>query len=387
MSIERVTAPIQPNPSECKSSSYFRAMEFLRTAIREEAHLKQPEGASGETWIKERNLVGVDWGTPKTHRTIGEIYHLSESRVTQIVKRGMLHLWGNCSEETQKQFPEEEIKAFKKPRGTALAITRRVESGVTNRRLVKEFGEKNIRAIRKILGDVGVNLPLNKRGESRVKRQELKDRLENEEDDQKVQAILNQLHPTFARRHLRGIVMPLGDMLFELAGTHTKQLSSIADKLRALGIPVGTVCEQVSTDKQKTRTYHLVRVKEQNRIWWLLQSRESLKTELTRLIKKICGPQNAAIPNTTQLQNGERYRPIGYFLNKLKIDRTHQKRFRELILATVSKEQERCPISIFQYGNSFYYPVAQESELRSFLITQVEAITQQKRAPLTVSRY
>lgn len=372
MGVERETAVIQLQPSENKTSSYWRAMEFFRKSIEEKAHLKQPGGISEQTWIRERNLVGAYWGTPKPLKAVAEVYHMGESRVTQIVRKGMLHLWSNCSEETQKQFPEKEIKAFRKPHGMPLVITRRVEAGVTYEKLVGEFGARSVPRIRKILDDIGVNAPLDGDSKSRMSKQELKDRLEKEKDDLKIQEILNQLNPRFARRYLRGIVMPLGYMLSELAGTHTRQLSSIAYKLRALGIPVGTFEEQVSSGKQKTRRYHFVRVKDRSRIWWVLQARGNLRMELAGpKIKAICGPQDTIIPNATQLQNRERYRRIGHFLDKLGINRRDQRGFRKLILSIEGKSSERCPVPIFTYGDSLYYPVAREKELKDFLRTQL----------------
>lgn len=284
MNIERETDVIQPQPSECKTGSYFRAMEFLRKAIEENAHLKQPRGISEQTWIRQRNLIGLYWGTSTTEKTLGGLYHISESRVTQIVKKGLLHLWRNCSEETQKQFPQAEIKAFRKPHGIPLAITRRVEAGTTDEELIGEFGAGNIPLIREVLNKLGVNIPLI--SESRRRRQELKDTL---------------------------------------------------------------------------------------RSWWVLQTRADLKMETRPKIEKICGSKDTVMPNTTQLQNGERYRPIGHFLDKLNIDRRHQRGYRELILGLVVKKPESCPVPIFKYRDGFYYPVALEPKLKNFLRTQLEA--------------
>ena len=89
----------------------FQTLEFLETAIKEGAHLKLPEVKKGkispEQWIRQRNILGIYFGSPAVLSDISRMYGFTnKERPNKLLKTGIKHLWQNCSKKTQREFPE-----------------------------------------------------------------------------------------------------------------------------------------------------------------------------------------------------------------------------------------------------------------------------------------
>ena len=83
-----------------ETKGFAKTQVFLRTALAEGAHLKIPfwiaRGGyigyiSEEVWVRQKNIIGVYFGSPASLEDIGRIYGVTRERISQLIEKGMLH--------------------------------------------------------------------------------------------------------------------------------------------------------------------------------------------------------------------------------------------------------------------------------------------------------
>lgn len=106
---------------EQEVQGFAKTLAFLRAAIAEGAHLKIPFWIRGkftgqiseDAWVRQKNIVGVYFGSPAALEDIGKMYRVTREMVRVIKDRGMRNIWRNCSSETQAIFPFQELTLSK----------------------------------------------------------------------------------------------------------------------------------------------------------------------------------------------------------------------------------------------------------------------------------
>lgn len=256
--------------------SYDRKIEFLRTAVAEKAYRKAPvaQRFKEQSWIRMRNIGAIYNGSSSaTYDSLGKQYGLTRERIRQINKKFIEYLWENCSQETKNEFPLNTIpldkptsqvsreKRSQEHGGRTLRVRKEVESGVTDRdQIAKNLGlsAQDVGSSWRILRRWGVDVPFERRRQSY---QEIKNKIEKETDDKKLQELLDGFSAglvmgmtAYYKNSDQAIFMYLGNVLRELG--FNRRVRFFADVLKSAGIPMRRV-ERGSQIKRSGRKYPL----------------------------------------------------------------------------------------------------------------------------------
>ena len=268
-----------------EAQGFEKTLKFLQRAIAEKAHLKKPPhgNISEDVWVRQKNIVGVYFGSPATGKEIGKIYGgVTRQAIKQSKDSGMRNLWKNCSSETQAEFPFQEL-ILGKP------LSQRLRE-----RMSLALGEKRIQ----LIGDLNAGKSIQQIKEQRVlstqqianyryrlkkrnievpyvitphsKIQELENRLRNAETNEEKQEFLNQVLRKFYGGHVKGenpLLMSIKKVAMEGGFYYNPRDTRLfVEVLKAAGFPLGQIKERTVPKGSKTRpTYSFILSKDKER--------------------------------------------------------------------------------------------------------------------------
>lgn len=298
--------------SEQEIHEFAKTTQFIETAVGEGAHLQMPfyitrRGThvkiSEEQWVRQKNIVGIYFGTPATLDEIGRQYGISSERVRQIVEKGIMYLWRNCSPETQTLFPLQDIVLHKRKPvtqrsrermsqargGIPLLLRDQVKSG-------KSYGEirksglsiEQIASARRVLQKWGINgLPYENttRYTTHSQNIELEKKLRKVEDDEEKQELLNQVKLGFHQKHSKGenpLFTHLGGIVSETGfrlGWNLQNYHFFIESLENVRFPMVNLSREYKSKhgEKKILTYHVLLAKDRERARQILLADPALQ--------------------------------------------------------------------------------------------------------------
>lgn len=257
---------------------------FLREAVAQGADRIVPKGMSSEQWERQKDIgKAYSYLASMTREELRRIYGrskeepLTRERIRQIHDAFIVNLHNNSSPNLQSKFPLEEI-FVKKPlsllRGgtIALEVKRQIEQGVNSRA--------------QILKNTGLTLQQVKRAAETLRKhevivprmntswQELEEQFKKEEDNEKLQGMLDEINP-YNVRHFMGrdpgkevFLSYLSDILVDAGFYVGKRLETIATLIRDMGIPVRRfeIAPMIKKGKAIRRVYTIIPTKRRKQI-------------------------------------------------------------------------------------------------------------------------
>ena len=355
---------------------------FLKDAFRQGAHRIRPKYLSQALWFRQI-MIGVvynDIGSTATYEELGDKYGVTLQRILRINKRFLRNLWHNCPPKIQEQYSLEELLSVRKPRsqrsrekrsasggGRSLAIKAQAEAGVTDiNKISKNTGipVRNIVRAREVLKNWGIDVP-----RKWVSYKDALRQLKEEIDDKKTQDLLDKL-PLHAMLYDIGKKKETSQFLSAAnlirdCGFHPnpkrRDIHFFVDSLRKSGIPLSSKQRVLEGARHQILTYHILLSKDKERAIRVLKEDQSLQRFLKNPVALFCGPEDTKLPNTTKLRKKEDYKAVGRMFRGLGMHwSASNTRFSDIFTPD-------CPVPIFRMYGEYYYPVAQEEELRSFI--------------------
>ena len=314
--------------------AHTRTRQFLKEAFEEGAFERAP--------VRERNLTAIYHGSRASYARIGIVYNLSESRICKLSKKGFGKVWANSSEGLKQEYPFETLRQRKsimpsKPEGPKLRKQRE------DHELEAELRDPNT--------------PLERK-----------------------QQLLDSITKAQARKFNKG-ENPLILFLWPAIRSggykiNPRVLLDIVTQLKSMNFLVGTVHEKVHKSG-KDRVYYVILSEDKNKILQPFANNEladiiregrknALSRRKARAVSQLCGPERD-IPSSVDLNGGGTFSRIGNLLNKESIPTSRHKPFRDLI-TKILRENPNCPVPVYQYSGTFYYPRGKEKELGDFIL-------------------
>lgn len=275
----------QESTPKSKEDKFNNTIVFLRTAIAEGAHLKRPDKTPEEAWVRQKNIVGIYFGSPAALEDLGRMYGVTRERIRQLVKKSMEHLWLSCLPETQALFPFGELELRKpltqKSReriseahgGKSVLINRELQAGKSIREIQKEKGisRQQIKGSRHVLREWSTAVPFFRTPHSQ--NLELEKNLKNAEKDQEKQEVLSQVKRRFYQDHVKGensLLIASTNIALEAGlslGFQRQNRRIFIESLKNVGFPMGEITEKrmSRTGKEMIATYHFILARDKER--------------------------------------------------------------------------------------------------------------------------
>jgi hypothetical protein len=350
---------------------------FLRGAVEQGADQIVPEHVTPEQWERQKD-IGKAYShlASMTGEALGEIYGLTRGRISQIHNKYIISLHRNLlkiSPEFASKFPSaEEIILVKKPfaelRPTSIVfqVKQQVNQGVNSRaQIVENTGFTPDQVHRAAYTLKRHNIATPRDINSFI---ELQEQFAKEEDNEKLQDMLNMLKPGSIRgmiNYHRGqetFFSSLTNILIE-EGLHVryKELKSIVALLRSKKIPIIQVSMTYKTKKGKEThgSYVIVLTKRRQQILEVLVENPDIFARLSDdPVKIIYGPQPERTPNTTEISREGNIGRLIFERFGLQIS-PRKSRYVDILSDS--------PVSIFKAGGKYWYLLAQEEALAKFL--------------------
>lgn len=265
-----------------EASNYYQTKthEFLRAALRERAFVI-PDSLSGTrregVLTREHNLIFDYYFSDATQTELGAIYGGITHHAIQLpIRRGARRVWESCSPELQQTFPWEDLSLTK----PVSLRTREEHSRASGGRMIRireqiAQGETNLGQIATNLGmtihdlsttrgqlrDWGAILP-----KERVSYSEFKEKVDSEEDNDKLQGYLDELPEIslagYVRRKGENPQSPflLLGLLLRQQGLHFRSLDPFIKIVKDAHLPVRrvTLTTQHRGDKEYPVAYGVI---------------------------------------------------------------------------------------------------------------------------------
>ncbi|MBI2049591.1 hypothetical protein HYT32_01670 [Candidatus Roizmanbacteria bacterium] len=315
-----------------------------------------------------------------TDKELGEIYGspekpLTGERIRQIRggRNGFIKkLHRNSSDRLQARFPLEELSVMK-PTVFRSEVTSRVaqqvEQGITNRHQIAENTGLTSAEVTKAahrLKEVGIEIP-------RVlgSFKQLEQDAEIEEDDKKLQEILNNLSVDtiiyyFQWRSKDPKAITVLTKILKNAGLHirTRELKPVRDTIRDVGIPIRFAETSYSikrNGKEYPQSYTVVFTKHIERILLAIRGNPDVFKRLNdNPVALAYGPEPQQYPTTTDFRKGEKYVSVGTVLwDHFRFRISSQSGGYNALL-------NGCRVSVFK-KHAYYCRKDQENDLVDFL--------------------
>lgn len=288
-------------------------------------------------------MGGVYSFTPATYDDLAGQYGVTREWIRQLNKGFLEGLWANCSAETQAQFPLQEIPV-RKP----LSLWSRERMSQT--------------------------LP-----KSQISYQDLKNRISREEDNKKLQEILDGMSTKsirgFMQRHRsteqqQAVFISLGNILRE-AGYHFRSVDIFAEALRSANVPIRKdELQQTIKGKEYPQTYYIVLNKRRDKALEVINNTPDLQHFKQNPVQLAFGPTTASLPSSYEiLTKKEKYERLWYLIFDVEdstgLNVSSMPGIKLVDLLTGS------PVPVFRYPTkhrSFHaFPSVDKAELRAFL--------------------
>jgi hypothetical protein len=296
--------------------AYARKIKWLEIGMGEGkgAHKILPKTKRGKD-IKScvwRRIVDIgllyNMGSETTELSIADLYGgVSEQRISQLNRKFILFFHKNCSEKTQKRFPLKTI-IFDKPKsqdfrekaslrkgGISVSVKKEIEEkGIVDPEVIARnlnTSSRRVYSCGKVLRSWREDLSLKRKT---ISYKELKKRIERENDDKKLQRILNEptdgsLHGfVTAKTGEESIFMLLGNILKKL-GFDKRHARFVARILRSkdIHIPARPIKNGWQREgKKHAQKYYVVLTKHEQRIKDAIKALNLGKYKVTRKFKR-----------------------------------------------------------------------------------------------------
>ena len=283
-----------------KEDKFQNTIAFLRNALAEEAHLKIPlfkrGGISEDQWVRQKNILGIYFGSPAVLEDIGRMYGVTRERTRQLRDKWMQNLWKNCSSETQALFPFEEL-ALDKPKnqksrervsetlgGISIFIRNQMALGKSVEQ-IREYGlsMRQITQSRYVLHQWGTEVPpyINTPPSKNL---ELEKNLKNAKEDKEKQELLNQVKLSFHKKQIQGtdpFLVSVSNIFKEAGFTqdfHLQNFTFLLTSLKNAGFPVGELQRNAKkAGKRIILRYYFILAKDKERAQKLLLADPNLQ--------------------------------------------------------------------------------------------------------------
>lgn len=295
--------------------AHERKLSFLKEAIAEEAYLRVPLYLTEERWVKWRNITGIYEGSNITFDSLGEMYGLTGQFIKQIRDRCLERLYENCSLSIRKKYTLKEILVRK---------TSLIQAGVG------EPGQKKAQAFKR--------------------------QIEKEEDNKKLQEILDSRSDTSLKKCLNRpgkppLLLSLRNTLRQ-AGYHFVRLDPFVKTLQKEGIPLRGV-----KGSMIRQTYWVILAKRQEAALKAVSDNPGLQPFKENPVKLISGIAET-LPTTHEFRFSGQYQSVWKFI----FDKVGW-------IGNESIEQflAGCPVPVFCYRGTCSFPLDRQEELAAFI--------------------
>lgn len=369
------------------SKREFILQPFLKDAFKEGAHRIKPRKLSKDWWFRQI-MIGVvynDKGSSATVEELADKYRVTRQDISVLNKSFLRNVWNNSSPELKERYPLEEILTVRKPLsqrsrekisarqgGVSLRIKEQVEKGVIDIDKISEnigISKKTIIHTRSTtLKDWGVDIPRKNLSYKEILRQ-----LEEENDDGKIQQLLDKLPLRVISDNIntkKGVsqFLALGNLIRE-GGFHPDRKNGeyifFVDSLKKASVPI-TRKDEVKGNNTYIQTYYILLSKHKDRAMQVLKEDQELQRFLKNPVSLFCGPEDTQLPVTTKLAKKDGYEIVGKIFKELGVRVGLASNIRYSDIFTPD-----CPVAIFLLGSKHCYPVAQEEELKLFIVKKL----------------
>ena len=385
--MEREGAIFRLETSRLETSKHESIVQpFLKAAFRQGAHRIRPTHVSQDEWLRQI-MIGVvynDIGSTATVEELGEKHGYSKQWIAASNKSFLRNLWNNSFLELQNRYPLNEVLSARKPLsqrsrekqsaskgGVSLAVKTQVEAGVTDMYEISEntgipvskisHARKN-RVLENLGIDVSIKLPQHR---------EVLQQLKEEIDDKKTQELLDRLplHVILydiEKKKEASQFLSVANLIRECGfHPHNRDIHFFVDSFRQSGIPISRKERVLEGTRGRNLTYFILLSKDKEKAARVLREDQLLQRFLNNPVALFCGPEDTQLPSSTKLAKKEDYEAVGKIFEKFgmhvrKVSNTQYLKYSDIFTPD-------CPVAIFHYSTSHFYPVAQEEELRSFI--------------------
>ena len=286
------------NLSTLQPTLFEQKLWFIEEAVTEGALDKLPPKTTPSQWERQQN-IGITYAfSEETLENLGVIFQESRAHplirenVRQISNRFMINLRDNSSVQLQASVPREVLLARKPPTqksreknsekhgGLSLRVKELAEKGIKDPKEIKRtlgISTESLAGARTVLRGWGIEIP---RESQPI--QELTQIAQTENDDKKLQETLNR----FSYNSLRGFLDR--DREHKILTTvlaaarakgfffHNRQVKSIAEKIKEVGIPIRQIGHLDKNGKLRN-SYYVVYTKHTDRIAKVLENDPDLQ--------------------------------------------------------------------------------------------------------------
>lgn len=368
---------------ERKIYAHPKTHEFLKAAMADGAHQKNPPGVPEAAWVRQRNMVGSYYAFPATLEKLGDVHGgITRERVRNIIIQGVRHLWQNSSGKTRRRFPFSEIKIGKPPRPKPLSQYSKDSKVIQAARLKGEGkGVEEIKAqlglsasdlshIRQTLAREGIELGYLER--PKHFNNGLAEKLSRATSDEEIQSLFPLVKRAFLNRFLNREDSPLIS-LFRAAwegGCHLplQKSGQLLKVVQVSGLPLGVVEEEVHSGQETViQRHHFIAGQHKKRLIRLLRQDETMRRYFRNPVSLAWGQTPETMPTTGQIQDREKFRSPAHIFSELGLawgPRSLEGFYRKIF-------SHDCPVPIFSQGRGYFYPREKEGDLREFVKKQI----------------
>lgn len=334
---------------------------FLRLALLEEAQIKASSSTKLSAWTRQRNMVGIYYGTDLTYQELADKMGLTRQNWQQLVATGVKNLWDNCTPALQEAFPIE-ILDLRKPlalKARQRNSARRNPKDANIRKLIGE--DKPIPVIKEELGlsggdivrarirlrDLGMEVPYVNRVAENT---HLLNDLQTEQDFEKLKELLGSVNRAFYATHTKG-ADPLLESIQRVAreaGFHpSRGVKEFIETLERANFPFGTFQQEIKQGPQKGIVhYYFILGKLKEKAVQIFRKDPDLKGFSRNPVSQIYGTPVDKLPTTTDFQRSkesQNYAGLNDIIACV-VFRRAIKRF-----DNIEEVMDGCPVPIFRY--------------------------------------
>ncbi len=300
-----------------------RVIGFLREAVAEGADKIVPFGMTSERWerisSKGKAYCYLSRSFEGTGELCGDPEPLTGGTIKQDHKAFITNLHKNSPQELKDRFPLSSIfveKPLPFRSEVTLQVVQQVEKGVNDRRQIAQNTKLTLAQVTnraQHLKTIGIEIP-----RAPTFSEELAKRVESEEDDKKLQGILDEIPVNTIRVYMRRDDPKILTFLTNVLKSdglyvRNRELKLVVDVIKDKEIPIRIVetgFKNKIRGREYPQSYTVVFVKRGKRILKALKENPNVFKRLNNNpVKLVFGPEPKQYPSTHKLK-GEEYRSI-----------------------------------------------------------------------------
>ncbi|OGH21271.1 MAG: hypothetical protein A2958_02115 [Candidatus Levybacteria bacterium RIFCSPLOWO2_01_FULL_38_13] len=376
---------------------HAQRQDFIQKAIQERAHEKRPEDISQHHWERAVNIgVAYNFGDEYLE-VLGLQYERTKEIASKAVRKFIEGLLGNSSEGLRFSHPLEDLLS-KRPESEIIGERRSQAMGGISLR-VREQVRKGAKDVEEIQRNTGISESSIRKSLGVIRRwgidvsrfipshedQEKIEQLTKEEDDKKIQQILDELPPNIILANLvkrklgynakrDGLFITVGDLTSGVFHYSSEATRLFFDSLRLSGISSRPVECRVPKTGEVQVHYYVLLERHRERALGVLDEDPSLQKYKENPVKIICGKGNDPIPSTHQLQHSGDFRSVESLFKEMKV--LISKRRSGFHYSDFLTPECRVPVYQYQHGSriNYYFPEKYAAALKNFLTNRYAAL-------------